>query len=119
MLGNSFLQNTAFDDLKVCPVETTLNLISGKYKAIIIFYLFSGTKRFNELKKLMPSITHRTLTLQLRDLEKDGLIIRKVYAQIPPKVEYSLSELGFSLEPIIEAMRSWGVNYEANCEANK
>lgn len=94
-----------------CPVETTLNLISGKYKLLIIYYLFDGKKRFNELQRAMSSITHRTLTLQLRDLERDKLVKRMVYAQVPPKVEYELSELGLSLKPIIEAMRLWGVEY--------
>ncbi|NDJ27386.1 transcriptional regulator [Campylobacter sp. MIT 12-8780] len=112
-MSKKMMKNTELlCDTLTCPVETTLSLISGKYKAVILFYLFGGKKRFNELKRLMPSVTHRTLTLQLRDLEKDKLITRKIYAQIPPKVEYKLTKLGLSLEPIIEAMRIWGVDYK-------
>lgn len=104
----------------ICPVETTLDLIGGKYKALILWHLSSGTLRFNQLQKLVTA-TPRMLTLQLRELEQDGLVERKVYAEVPPKVEYSMTELGRSLMPILTAMRDWGAQYlrgkdiEPNC----
>lgn len=104
-----------------CPVETTIDLIGGKYKALILWHLSSGTLRFNQLQKLITSATPRMLTLQLRELESQNLISRKVYAEVPPKVEYSMTELGRSLMPILTAMRDWGAEYlrsqdiEPNC----
>jgi DNA-binding HxlR family transcriptional regulator len=95
-----------------CPVETTLGVIGGKWKGVIIYHLMSGTKRFNELRKIYPQVTHHTLTLQLRDLEREGIITRKIYSQVPPKVEYSLTEFGRTLEPIILLMKEWGDKYE-------
>ncbi|MGP7816563.1 winged helix-turn-helix transcriptional regulator [Niallia sp. 01092] len=95
-----------------CPVESTLDVIGGKWKGVILFYLIEGKKRFNELRNLMPGVTQRMLTLQLRELEKDGVIQRKVYPEVPPKVEYSLTEFGKTLEPIILLMRDWGENYK-------
>jgi DNA-binding HxlR family transcriptional regulator len=92
-----------------CPVEAALDVIGNKWKGIILFHLLSGLKRFNELRRLIPDVSQRILTLQLRELEKDNVIIRKVYPQVPPKVEYSLSPLGLSLEPILMALREWGV----------
>lgn len=94
-----------------CPVETSLSVIGGKWKGIILFRLLDGTKRFSELKRLIPTITHRTLTLQLRELEKDGIVSRKVYAEIPPHVEYSLTPFGQSVGPVIEALQQWGLAY--------
>jgi DNA-binding HxlR family transcriptional regulator len=94
-----------------CAVEATMDVIGGKWKGTILFYLMSETRRFGELKRLMPTITHRMLTNQLRELERDGLINRVVYAQVPPKVEYSLTEFGASLKPIIMLMREWGEEY--------
>lgn len=94
-----------------CPVEAALDVIGNKWKGIILFHLLSGMKRFNELKRLIPDVSQRVLTLQLRELEKDEVIRRKVYAQVPPKVEYSLSELGKSLEPILVALREWGERF--------
>ncbi|MDU2063235.1 MAG: helix-turn-helix domain-containing protein [Sporomusaceae bacterium] len=91
-----------------CPVEITLNVIGGKWKGIILFHLINGTKRFNEFQKLHPCITQRMLTLQLRELERDGLIHREVYKEVPPKVEYSLTQFGKTLEPIILLMKDWG-----------
>jgi DNA-binding HxlR family transcriptional regulator len=91
-----------------CPVEAALDVIGNKWKGIILFHLMSGTKRFNELKRLMPGVTQRVLTLQLRNLESDNVVNRKIYPQVPPKVEYSLSTLGESLEPILMALRDWG-----------
>lgn len=104
-----------------CPVETTLELIGGKYKALILWHLSSGTLRFSGLQKRIPSATPRMLTLQLRELESQGLISRKVYPEVPPRVEYSMTQLGRSLMPILTAMRDWGAdflrgqNIEPNC----
>ena len=94
-----------------CPVGTTLNLIGGKYKALILWHLSSDTMRFSELHKQVSSATAKMLTQQLRELENDNLIHREVYPVIPPKVEYSLTELGRSLLPILVAMRDWGAAY--------
>lgn len=104
-----------------CPVAATLELIGGKYKALILWHLSDGTLRFSELHKRVSSATAKMLTQQLRELESDELIVRQVYPVIPPKVEYSLTELGRSLLPILVAMRDWGSAYlrsqnrEANC----
>lgn len=94
-----------------CPVEAALDVIGNKWKGIILFHLLDGTKRFNELKRLIPSVSQRVLTLQLRELEKDKVITREVFAQVPPKVEYSLSEIGLSLKPVIKALRDWGEKF--------
>ena len=94
-----------------CPVEATLDMIGGKYKALILWHLSEGTLRFSELRKLIRGATAKMLTQQLRELEKDALIHREVYPVIPPKVEYSLTELGASLMPILVAMRDWGAGY--------
>jgi DNA-binding HxlR family transcriptional regulator len=98
-----------------CPVEFTVNMVGGKYKLVILHQLsIHGVMRFNELRRQFPNITQRTLTRQLRELESDGLINRQVYSEIPPKVEYSLSETGKSLHSILLQMESWGLNYMAN-----
>lgn len=98
-----------------CPVEFTVNMIGGKYKLLILHKLsLLGVRRFNELRKEFPNITQRTLTRQLRELENDGLINRQVYSEIPPKVEYSLSETGKSLHSILYQIEEWGLNYMAN-----
>lgn len=99
---------TACPDAYGCPVEATLAVIGGKWKGVILYHLMSGTKRFNEFRRLMPDITQRMLTLQLRELEKDGIIHREIFKEVPPKVEYSLTEFGRTLEPIIKLMRDWG-----------
>ena len=91
-----------------CPVEATLSLIDGKWKGVVLFHLLEGTLRFNQLRRKLPSVTQRMLTNQLRELEGDGLIARRVYPEVPPKVEYSLTELGRSLEPVIQALKVWG-----------
>lgn len=93
---------------KDCPVSATLNLIGGKYKALLLWHLTGKTLRFNELRKLVPEATPKMLTQQLRELESDGLIIREVYPVVPPKVEYSLTARGKSLFPILRAMYDWG-----------
>jgi DNA-binding HxlR family transcriptional regulator len=91
-----------------CPVEACTEVIGGTWKGKILFILFTGTKRFGELRKLLPDTTQRMLTMQLRELEEDGIIERKVYPQVPPKVEYSISPQGESLKPIIDSMWHWG-----------
>ncbi|NPU15364.1 helix-turn-helix transcriptional regulator [Bradyrhizobium sp. 83012] len=95
-----------------CAVEATLDLIDGKWKGVILYHLQSGSQRFGELRRLMPSVTQRMLTKQLRALEEDGLVVRKVYAEVPPRVEYSLSEVGESLRPVIEVLRTWGERHQ-------
>lgn len=100
------------EDTYPCPVEVTVDVIGGKWKGLILYHLISGTKRFNELRRLLPKTTQRMLTLQLRELEKDGVIHREIYHEIPPKVEYSLTNLGETLKPIIFLMRDWGEVYE-------
>ena len=98
--------------LPPCPVETTLMLIGDKWKVLILRDLMGGTKRFNELKRSIGHVTQKVLTAQLRQMEASGLLTRTVYAEVPPRVEYSLTELGFSLEPILTAMRLWGEEYQ-------
>lgn len=100
-------------ELPACPVETTLMLIGDKWKVLILRELMPGTKRFGELKHSIGTVTQKVLTAQLRDMEDKGLVNRKVYAEVPPRVEYSLTELGKSLKPILDAMRDWGENYKA------
>jgi DNA-binding HxlR family transcriptional regulator len=97
---------------KTCPAETTLKAISGRWKLLILHELFSGVKRFGELQRALDGITQKMLTQQLRELEEDGIIHRQVYPQIPPKVEYSLTPLGETLKPIIDAMHDWGSGNE-------
>ena len=97
-----------------CPVDATIQLIGGKYKAVILWHLVDGKKRFSELKRLIPKATEKMLTQQLRDLESDGLIIRTVYPVVPPKVEYSLSDLGRSIVPVLDLMCNWGKDYLNN-----
>ena len=94
-----------------CPVDATINTIGGKYKALILWHLLDKTLRFSEIKRIIPSATPKMLTQQLRELEKDNLIIRTVYPVVPPKVEYSLSDYGKSIKPILIAMYDWGENY--------
>lgn len=91
-----------------CAVEATLALIDGKWKGVILYHLLQGTLRFGELRRRLPNCTQRMLTNQLRELETDGLILREVFAQVPPKVEYSLSATGRSLEPVIASLKHWG-----------
>ena len=98
--------------LPACPVETTLQLIGNKWKVLILRDLMDGTKRFGELKKSIGTVSQKVLTAQLRDMEACGLVNRKVYAEVPPRVEYSLTELGKSLNPILSAMRDWGLEYK-------
>ena len=102
------IRHSRFDCTPGCAVEAAIGLIDGKWKSVILFHLLDGTLRFGELKRHLVSITPRTLTNQLREMEEDGLIDRKVYAQVPPKVEYSLTPLGRSMEPILRSLKQWG-----------
>ena len=100
-------------ELPACPVETTLMLIGDKWKVLILRDLMGGTKRFGELKKSIGTVSQKVLTAQLRDMEEKGLLTRKVYAEVPPRVEYTLTETGYSLKPILDAMWAWGLDYKA------
>ena len=106
-------ESTAKKELPACPVETTLTLISDKWKVLILRDLMNGTLRFGELKKSVGNVSQKVLTAQLRTMEESGLVNRKVYAEVPPRVEYSLTELGKSLKPILDSMRAWGEAYKA------
>ena len=97
-----------------CPVETTLTLISDKWKVLILRDLMPGTKRFGELKKSIGTVTQKVLTAQLRLMEASGLLTRTVYAEVPPRVEYTLTDLGRSLRPVLDAMEAWGKAYQEN-----
>ncbi len=99
-------------ELPICPVETTLTLIGDKWKVLILRDLLPGTKRFGELKKSIGSVSQKVLTAQLRQMEDNGLLIRTVYPEVPPRVEYTLTELGYSLKPILDAMWKWGEEYK-------
>lgn len=94
-----------------CPVEACVEVVGGKWKGVILFHLLGGTKRFNELQRLMPAVTQRMLTRQLRELEADQIVDRKVYPEVPPKVEYSLTEFGKTLAPVLKTLQGWGVKY--------
>ena len=109
----------ATKELPACPVETTLMLISDKWKVLILRDLMPGTERFGELKKSIGSVSQKVLTVQLRQMEESGLVIRTVYPEVPPRVEYTLTDLGYSLKPILDAMWNWGEGYkEKMCEAS-
>lgn len=102
-------RHTRLDYSPGCAVEGAINLIDGKWKCVVLWHLLNdGTLRFNELRRKIPGVTQRMLTKQLRELEKDGLITRKIYPVIPPKVEYSLTDMGRGLSPILTALRDWG-----------
>lgn len=98
--------------LPACPVETTLTLIGDKWKVLILRDLRPGTKRFGELRRSIGQVSQKVLTAQLRQMEESGLVTRKVYAEVPPRVEYSLTELGHSMFPILDAMQAWGESYK-------
>ena len=100
-------------ELPACPVETTLMLIGDKWKVLILRDLMDGTKRFGELKKSIGTVSQKVLTAQLRDMEEKRLLTRKVYAEVPPRVEYTLTETGYSLKPILDSMWAWGADYKA------
>lgn len=101
-------------NLPDCPVETTLMLISDRWKVLIIRDLMSGTKRFGELKRSVGNISQKVLTANLRFMEEDGLLTRKVFPEVPPRVEYTLTETGYSLKPILDSMTDWGMAYKEN-----
>lgn len=105
-------------ELPKCSVEITLSLISNKWKILIIRDLLDGTKRFGELRKSINGISNKVLTYNLREMEEDNLLIRKIYPEVPPKVEYFLTETGYSLKPILESMDKWGVNYREKQNTN-
>ena len=109
--NESTSQSTA-PNLPACPVETTLTLISDKWKVLILRDLLTGTKRFGELRKSIGTVSQKVLTSQLRQMKESGLLTRKVYAEVPPRVEYTLTEIGYSLKPIMDAMWAWGENYK-------
>ncbi len=106
-------------DWHYCEVATTLEVIGGRWKAVILFHLMDGTKRFGALRRRLPSVTQRMMTLQLRELERDGVVLRVVYPQVPPKVEYSLTPFGRSLVPVLIAMRDWGQRNRASLIATR
>ena len=103
-------------ELPACPVETTLTLISDRWKVLILRDLMPGTRRFGELKKSIGHVTQKVLTANLRDMEGKGLLTRKVYAEVPPRVEYTLTDLGISLKPILDAMQKWGEEYKVKSD---
>ena len=107
------LRHDRLDCSPGCAVEATLQFIDGKWKGVILWHLLGGTLRFNGLRRLLPSITQRMLTIQLRELEADGLVARRIYAEVPPKVEYSLTERGRTLEPVLSTLKAWGDRYVA------
>lgn len=112
-MGSASKIDTKPTPAKRCSVETALDVIGGKWKGIILYHLIGGKKRFNEFRRLYPKLTQFMLTLQLRELERDGLVHRQVYGEVPPRVEYSLTDYGRTLEPIILAMKAWGETYQA------
>lgn len=100
------------DDFSVCPVTTAIAIIGGKWKIPVLYNLRNGTLRFSQLKKSLPLVTQKMLTQQLRELEQDGLVSRKIYAEIPPKVEYSITPIAKKLEPILDLLCDWGMQYQ-------
>lgn len=116
------MKHRQYDCSPGCPVEATLELIGGKWKGLVLYHLLQGTMRFSELRRKVPAVTQRMLTRQLRELEGAGLILRTVYAEVPPRVEYSLTAGGGTLRPVILALREWGLSYLANgseCQESK
>lgn len=110
------MENTAAKKLPACPVETTLTLISDKWKVLILRDLMNGTMRFGELRKSIGQVSQKVLTAQLRQMEGNGLLTRTVYPEVPPRVEYTLTDLGRSLKPILDAMWIWGEEYQASMQ---
>ncbi|MBC8043326.1 MAG: helix-turn-helix transcriptional regulator [Rhizobacter sp.] len=96
----------------LCPVEITMHVLGGKWKPVILFHLKEKVRRFGELKRIIPGVTQKMLTQQLRELERDGVVSRKVYAEVPPKVEYALTKFGETLGPILKLMCKWGIEHE-------
>lgn len=106
-------RHARYDCTPGCAVEATLCLIDGKWKGVVLFHLLPGTMRFSQIRRLIPNVTQRTLTNQLRELEEDGLIVRTVFAQVPPRVDYSLTARGRSLAPVLQALKAWGDEHMA------
>ncbi len=104
------------NELSICPVEVTLSLISDRWKVLIIRDLLKGAKRFGELKKSIGNVSQKVLTSNLRSMEEDGLVIRKVYAEVPPRVEYSLTKTGLSLKSVLTSLADWGNKYKEKCK---
>jgi len=107
------MRHSRLDCSPGCAVEATLGLIDGKWKGVVLYHLLDGTLRFSEIRRKLPSVTQRMLTNQLRELEADGLIDRRVFPEVPPRVEYSLTERGRSLRPVIMALKAWGDDHAA------
>lgn len=105
------MENPRVSSYGICPFATTQKVLTGKWSIVVLYQLSTGTKRFNELQRLLPGITQSILTKQLRQLEKDKLIVRTVYAQVPPRVDYNLSELGNSFKIVLDSVEVWGLNY--------
>jgi DNA-binding HxlR family transcriptional regulator len=105
------MKQPAYDCRGASPVAVTLDVVTGKWKGVILYHLFGGARRFGELGRLLPGVSHRVLALQLRDLESAGLVARRAHAEMPPRVEYSLTDLGRTLEPLVRLMRDWGEAY--------
>ncbi|MBJ7440128.1 MAG: helix-turn-helix transcriptional regulator [Sphingopyxis sp.] len=101
-------RHRSYDCSPGCAVEATLSMIDGKWKGVILYHLLENTLRFNEIRRKLPNVTQRMLTNQLRELESDGLIVRTVFPQVPPRVDYALSEQGRTLQPVIQSLKSWG-----------
>ncbi|MBF0746763.1 helix-turn-helix transcriptional regulator [Gemella sp. 19428wG2_WT2a] len=99
------------NEYRICPFATTQTALTGKWSLLIIYHLSTGTKRFNELQKLIPEITQTVLTRHLRQLEKDYIVSRKIYAEVPPRVEYSLTEIGEKFRSVLDAVETWGLEY--------
>jgi len=108
-----------YDGDRACAVEAFLDALGGRWKGMILFHLLPGTRRFGELRKTLPGVTQRMLTTQLRELEKDEIVARKVYAEVPPRVEYSLTPLGRKLSPILALMAEWGDEYMLRYEEKR
>jgi len=106
------MTHARYDCNEGCPVEAALEVIGGKWKGVVLYHLLTDTIRFNELRRLIPEVTQRMLTKQLRELEADHLIVRKVYPEVPPKVEYSMSEYGKTLAPVVNALKDWGTKHK-------
>ena len=113
------MEKAVKNELPACPVETTLTLIGDKWKVLILRDLMDGTKRFGELKKSIGTVSQKVLTAQLRDMENKGLLTRKVYAEVPPRVDYTLTGTGYSLKPILDSMVVWGTDYQKNNAAQE
>lgn len=107
------------DSLPACPVETTLSLIGDKWKVLVLRELVGGTMRFGELQRSIGGVSQKVLTSQLRDMEASGLVRREVFAEVPPRVEYSLTEVGLSLRPVLDALQTWGANYQESQNSAK